>query len=247
MNKRGVIMKIALIGYGKMGKLLSSLCLQNGHEIVSIIDKNQPEYDINIDKENLKGAQVALEFTQPDGVIDRIAALAKCGVNIVIGTSGWFDKIDQVQEIAQRNGVGIIFGANFSIGMNLYFQTLDYLSKMMAQIPDYDLYAFEEHHNEKKDRPSGTAKYITSIIKKNQKDISDSFEFESIRAGRKPGTHLVGYDGEFDFLELKHLARERSAFVSGAVKSIDWIYDKKGFYNFSEYFKEIFGIEEYKN
>jgi len=184
-------MKIALIGYGKMGKLLNNLCLQNGHEIVSIIDRNQTKYDLKITKKNLNGAQVALEFTQPEGVIDRIEALAKCGVNIVIGTSGWFDNFEKVHQISELYGVGIIFGANFSIGMNIYFQTLDFLSKMMAQIPDYDLYAFEEHHNEKKDRPSGTAKYITSILMKNQKNIQSEFEFESIRAGRKPGTHLV--------------------------------------------------------
>jgi len=237
-------MKIALIGYGKMGKLLNTLCVQNGHEVVSIIDKNRADYNKNIDKSSLNGAEVALEFTQPEGVVERVEALAKCGVNIVIGTSGWYDKIDQVERLAHENKVGIIYGANFSIGMNLYFQTIDYLSRMMAQIPNYDLYAYEEHHNEKKDRPSGTAKYITSIIKRNQKEVKTDFEFESIRAGKKPGTHLVGYDGDYDFIELKHLARERSAFVSGAVKSAEWILGKKGFFNFSDYFKNIFGIEE---
>lgn len=244
MKKRGVIMKIALIGYGKMGKLLHSLCLKSGFEVVSIIDKSQKEYDKNIDKKNLNGAEVALEFTQPEGVLERVEALAKCGVNIVIGTSGWYDRLAEVEKIAAENKVGIIYSANFSIGMNLFFQTIDYLSKMMAQIPDYDLYALEEHHNMKKDKPSGTAKYITSMIKKNQSNVATDFEFEAIRAGKKPGTHLVGYDGEFDFIELKHLARERSAFVSGAVKSAQWLEGKRGFYNFSNYFKEIFEIAE---
>lgn len=237
-------MKIALIGYGKMGKLLHSLCLANGHEVVSIIDNNSSEYRVNIDKDSLNGAEVALEFTQPDGLLLRVEALAKCGVNIVIGTSGWYDKLEQVKQMALDNEVGIIYGSNFSIGMNIFFQAVDYISKMMAQIPNYELYAYEEHHSEKKDRPSGTAKYITSIIKNNQTNVKKDFEFESIRAGKKPGTHLVGYDGEFDFIELKHLARERSAFVSGAVKSTQWIQGKKGFYNFSDYFKEIFGIDE---
>ena len=244
MNKRGIIMKIALIGYGKMGKLLHSLCLKNGHEIVSIIDENSSEYDSTINKSRLNGAEVALEFTQPKGVLERVQALANCGVNIVIGTSGWYDKIEEVEEIANSSKVGIIYSANFSIGMNLFFQVIDYLSKMMAQIPNYDLYAFEEHHNEKKDRPSGTAKYISSLIKKNQSQVTSNFEFESIRAGKKPGTHLVGYDSDYDFIELKHLARERSAFVSGAVKSAEWIVGKSGFYNFSDYFKEIFQINE---
>ncbi len=237
-------MKIALIGYGKMGKLVHSLCQKSGYEVVSIIDSNNSEYEKNIDKINLNGAEVALEFTQPEGVLERVEALAKCGLSVVIGTSGWYDKIEQVKKIAEDNRVGIIYGANFSIGMNLFFQAINYLSKMMAQIPNYDLYAMEEHHNEKKDRPSGTAKYITSLIKDNQSNISADFEFESIRAGKKPGTHLVGYDGEFDFIELKHLARERSAFVSGAVKSAEWITGKTGFFNFSDYFKEIFEINE---
>lgn len=237
-------MRIALIGYGKMGKLLHSLCSQKGYEVVSIIDKSIAEYNKNIDKENLNGAEVALEFTQPDGVLDRITALAKSGVNIVIGTSGWYQRLDEVEKIAKDNKVGIMYGANFSVGMNLFFQAIDHLSKMMAQIPDYDLYAYEEHHNMKKDRPSGTAKYITSLLKNNHTGVKTDFEFESIRAGKKPGTHLVGFDGEFDFIELKHLARERSAFVSGAVKSAQWLEGKKGFYNFSDYFKEIFEINE---
>ncbi len=237
-------MKIALIGYGKMGKMLENLCFQKGYEIVSIIDSSQDKYKHEIDRDSLNGAELALEFTQPQGLVDRVQALAKCGMNIVIGTSGWYDSIERVQEIAIEYQVGIIYSANFSIGMNIFFQTVDYLSKMMAKIPDYDLYAWEEHHNEKKDRPSGTAKYITSILKDNHSDLRADFDFESIRAGRKPGTHLVGYDGAFDFIELKHLARERAAFVSGAVKSIDWIAGKRGFYNFSDYFKEIFGIDE---
>ena len=244
MNKRGIKMRIALIGYGKMGKLLHTLCSQRGFEVVSIIDKSNITYNKNIDKESLNGAEVALEFTQPEGVIKRVRALAQYGVNIVIGTSGWYEKIEEVENLAIDNKIGIIYGANFSIGMNLFFQAIDYLSKMMAQIPDYDLYAYEEHHNMKKDRPSGTAKYITSLLKKNQSNISPNFEFESIRAGKKPGTHLVGYDGEFDFIELKHLARERSAFVSGALKSAQWLDGKRGFYNYSDYFKEIFGIDE---
>lgn len=244
MNKRGINMKIALIGYGKMGQMLHSLCEKNGHEIVSIFDTSNPKYNKQISRDNLNGAEVALEFTQPDGVVDRIDVLAKSGVNIVLGTSGWYDQIDLVKDMAKKYRVGIIYGANFSVGMNIYFQTISYLAKMMDKIPDYDIYAYEEHHNEKKDRPSGTAKYITSLIKHNYSAMRPGFEFESIRAGRKPGTHLIGFDGDYDFIEFKHLARERSAFVSGAVKSINWIANRSGFYNFSDYFKEIFGLDD---
>ncbi len=244
MNKRGIIMKIAIIGYGKMGKLLHSLCEKSGHELACIIDPKQAEYNKEICLENLNGAELALEFTQPQALVSRVEALAKCGVNIVIGTSGWYEQLEQVAAIAEKYNVGIIYGANFSIGMNIYFQTISYLAKMMDKIPDYDIYAYEEHHNEKKDKPSGTAKYITSLIRKEYSDLRDDFDFEAIRAGRKPGTHLVGFDGDYDFIELKHLARDRAAFVSGAVKSLAWINGKKGFYNFSDYFREIFALDE---
>lgn len=237
-------MKIALIGYGKMGKLLHNLCESKGHQVVSIIDSQTAEYDKNITESSLNGAEVALEFTQPEGLIERIEALAKCKINIVIGTSGWYDRITEVDSIASRYDIGIIYGANFSIGMNVYFQAISYFAKVMEKISGYDLYAYEEHHNTKIDRPSGTAKYISKLLKDNNSKIGRDFEFESIRAGRKPGTHLVGFDGDFDFIEFKHLARERSAFVSGAVKSIDWISGKRGLYNFSDYFREIFEINE---
>lgn len=236
-------MKIALIGYGKMGKLLHSLCLENGYEVVSIIDSDSDKYPKNIDKESLNGAEVALEFTQPEGVVERISQLAKCGVNVIVGTSGWYDRLAEVEAIAKENKVGIMYSANFSIGMNIFFQAVDYMSKLMASMEKYDLYAYEEHHNMKKDKPSGTANYITSMIKKNDDSIASEFKFEAIRAGKKPGTHVIGYDGDYDFIELKHLARDRSAFVSGAVKSAQWINGKTGFYNFSNYFKEIFGID----
>ena len=236
-------MKIALIGYGKMGKLLHSLCLENGYEVVSIIDSDSDKYPKNIDKESLNGAEVALEFTQPEGVVERISQLAKCGVNVIVGTSGWYDRLAEVEAIALENKVGIMYSANFSIGMNVFFQAVDYMSKLMASMEKYDLYAYEEHHNMKKDKPSGTANYITSMIKKNDDSIAPEFKFEAIRAGKKPGTHVIGYDGDYDFIELKHLARDRSAFVSGAVKSAQWINGKTGFYNFSNYFKEIFGID----
>jgi len=237
-------MKIALIGYGKMGKLLHSLCLENGYEIVSIIDHESDKYHNKIDKKSLNGADVALEFTQPDGVVERIKLLAECGVNIIIGTSGWYDRLAEVEAIATENKVGIMYGANFSIGMNIFFQIVDYMSKLMASIDKYDLYAYEEHHNMKKDKPSGTANYVTTMIKENDQRVAADFSFEAIRAGKKPGTHLVGYDGDYDFIELKHLARDRRAFVSGAVMSAHWIKGKTGFYNFSNHFKEIFGINE---
>ncbi len=244
MNKRGINMKIALIGYGKMGQMLHSLCEKKGHEIVSIIDDSMSKYNKQISRDSLNGAEIALEFTQPEGVVRRIESLAKCGVNIIIGTSGWYDDIEKVKVIANKYHVGIIFGANFSVGMNIYFQMVAYLAKMMNKIPEYDLYAFEEHHKEKKDKPSGTAKYITGLVKSNYSEMRPGFEFEAIRAGKKPGTHVLGFDGNFDFIEMKHLARDRAAFVSGAVKSIDWIACKQGFYNFSDYFREIFALDE---
>lgn len=239
------MIKIALIGYGKMGRLLKGLAIANNLEIVAIIDPSIPLYNREINSINLNGAEVALEFTQPDNVIDRITKLAECGVDIVIGTSGWYDNLEEVSQIADKNKVGIIYGANFSIGMNIFFEMMEKFSEVMSKIPEYDLYACEEHHNKKRDRPSGTAKYITSIIEKNMPSVKeqDTFQFESIRAGSKPGTHLVGFDSEYDFIELKHLARDRKAFLSGAIKSVDWIKGRVGFYNFSTVFKEIFKID----
>ncbi len=233
-------MKIAIIGYGKMGKLLHQLCLDSNHEVVSIIDNNIEKYKSDICIESLNNADVALEFTEPTGILERLEKIAKSGTNIVVGTSGWYDEIDRVKELAEVHQVGIIYGANFSIGMNIFFQMAEYLAKLTKNIREFDYYGYEEHHNMKKDKPSGTAKYISKTIKELNKNIREDFEFEAVRAGKKPGTHVLGIDGTHEFLEIKHLARERSAFVGGVVKSAEWINSKKGFYNFSDYFSEIF-------
>lgn len=243
------MIKIAIIGYGQMGKLIEKLAPENGCEVVSIID---PLLDTRISYKSLSNADVCLEFTNPQTAVENIKKIAEFGKNIVTGTTGWFDKLDEVKKLVKEKNIGFVYGANFSLGMNLFFKIVDSTSELMGKIKEYDLYGMEMHHNRKKDSPSGTAKILSNIVLKNTENkdtvqfdrlnrkIKDNeFHFASLRAGSIPGSHIIGFDSNADTIELVHSARNRDGLALGAIKAAKWIADKKGFYNFSEVFTEI--------
>ena len=245
------MLKIALIGYGQMGKLIEQLAQNNSCEIVAIID---PLLGNEITAETVADADVCIEFSTPDAAFSNITKLTELGKNVVTGTTGWFDELDKIKLMVEKKGTGFIYGSNFSVGMNLFFSIIESTAKLMNRVGDYDLYGLEMHHKKKKDSPSGTAKVLSEIILRNidrktlaqyekldRKIEKNEFHFTSIRSGNIPGMHSISFDSENDMIELKHTARNRNGLALGAIKAAKWINNKTGFYNFTDNLNEIIG------
>ena len=232
-------MNIAIIGYGKMGHIIEKVALDKGLNVKAKIDpfaEDATHKEIN--EESLKDIDVCIEFTAPDiavGNIKKIAALKK---NIVVGTTAWYDQLEEVKKAVEDNGIGLIYSPNFSIGVNVFFRLVKDISKMMDNIEDYSVSMTEAHHVHKKDAPSGTAKKIAEIIKENIKRAAD-IDIKSIREGEIPGTHTVDFESNADIIKLEHEAKNREGFALGAVIAAEWIKDKKGVYSIEDMMKEI--------
>ncbi len=246
------MLKVALIGYGQMGKLIKELSVDQNLDIVSIIDPDKDVDYLGITEESIYRADVCIDFTQPDVALSNIKKYCQLKKNAVIGTTGWFDSIRDVKEWVNDSGIGLIYASNFSLGINVFFAIVENAVRIFNNIPEYDMYGLEFHHRHKKDSPSGTAKVLAQIIKDNikRKDRityerisrqidSNELHFASVRCGEIPGTHQIGFDSLADTIELTHRARNRTGFALGAIKSAKWIKDKKGLYNFREVFLDI--------
>jgi 4-hydroxy-tetrahydrodipicolinate reductase len=244
--------KIALIGYGKMGQLIEKIAKQNNHEIVSIIDPYCETAEKEINQESLKDAEVCIDFTHPDVIMGNIKKIASLNKNMVIGTTGWYDKMDEVKKIVIDNNVGLIWSGNFSIGVNALFRIIDHSAKIFNNLEQYDIMAFEIHHNQKADSPSGTANMIGDILLNNisrknkivteridKKISSDEIHLASIRGGNIPGTHSVLFDSFQDTIEIKHTARNREGFAYGSVLAAEYIAEKKGLFNINDLMDNI--------
>ncbi|KKR02207.1 MAG: Dihydrodipicolinate reductase [Candidatus Nomurabacteria bacterium GW2011_GWF2_40_31] len=219
--------KIALIGFGKMGKEVNALCEDSrDFEVVSVSYKNIND---KLDVEGIKKADVAIDFTSPDVVIKNIEQVGKLGVNMVIGTTGWYDKMDTVKKLVSKNKIGLVYSPNFSVGVNIFFKIMDFASSLFAKFPDYDVYGLEVHHKAKLDSPSGTALKIASKV--------NGLNFTSIRAGRNPGFHEVVFDSVADGITFSHQAYSRMGFAKGALLATKFISNKKGMYPFEHLFK----------
>ena len=216
--------KIALIGYGKMGQEIDTLCRASENlEVVSISFKNiNDKLDIN----GIKKADIAIDFTSKDIVVKNIEAVAKLGKNLVIGTTGWYDQLDAVKKIVEKYDIGLLYSPNFSIGANIFLKMIDFSAKLFSKFSDYDVYGLEIHHKAKLDSPSGTALKIASKIK--------GLNFTSIRAGRNPGFHEVVFDSQADGITLSHQAYNRVGFAKGALLAAEFIKNKKGMHSFEE-------------
>lgn len=216
--------KIALIGFGKMGQEVNMLCNNSrDFEVVSISFKNKNE---KLDLAGIKKADIAIDFTSSEAVIRNIKNIAKLHKNIVVGTTGWYDKIDTAQKIVSKYKTGLIYSPNFSVGVNIFFKIIDFSSKLFAQFPEYDAYGLEVHHKAKKDSPSGTALKIAGKV--------NGLNFTSIRAGRNPGFHEIVFDSQADGITLSHQAYNRTGFAKGALVAAAFIKNKKGVYLFED-------------
>ena len=246
-------MNIAIIGYGKMGHEIERIAKSKGINVVSIIDPadNNANYR-EIDEKSMHNADVCIDFTNPNAVIGNIQKISKFKKNIVIGTTGWYDKLNEAKDIVKKGNVGLIYASNFSIGVNVFFNIIENAAKIINKIEEYDIYGYELHHNKKIDSPSGTARTIGEILIKNikrknkllfekidRKIEPNELHIASVRAGSIPGTHVVGFDSSADTIELKHVARNREGFALGAIMAAQWIQNKKGFYDIDDLLGEI--------
>jgi 4-hydroxy-tetrahydrodipicolinate reductase len=216
-------MKIAIVGYGKMGRLIEELAPASGVEIGGRFDIGQPLMPGDF--------RVAVDFTMPEAIVDNVRRAAELGVNVVIGTTGWYDHLPTVRDIVESSGIGVVYGANFSIGVNLFFRIVKQAAELAAAHPEYDPYIWEMHHRHKKDAPSGTAVVLQRLLREAYgRDIAAA----SVRAGEIPGTHEVGFDSEADTITLTHTARGRKGFALGALLAAKWIESRKGLHEFQE-------------
>jgi 4-hydroxy-tetrahydrodipicolinate reductase len=233
--------KIALLGYGKMGRLVESIALREGMEVGPKLDVNDNSGGGGISAASMDGVDVAIEFSQPDAVLANIAAAARAGINIVVGTTGWMDQRNKVEQLVLDSGIGLVYGSNFSLGMNLFFEIVAQSARLIGMLPQYDAFLSEEHHKAKKDAPSGTALSLLDLMRPHLNN--PNLNIACIRAGSIPGTHVIGFDSEADTILLEHRARSRQGFAEGAVLAARWIAGRKGFYDFRQVFREIVGIQ----
>jgi len=231
-------MKIALIGYGKMGQAIEQIAVAKGHEIV---------LKINIDNtadftpEAIKMADLAIEFTGPETAFENIIKCIENGVPVVSGSTGWLDRLSEVEAAVKEKDGAFLYSSNYSIGVNLFFEVNKYLARLMEDYPSYDVSMEEIHHTQKKDAPSGTAISLAGQIlenldrKKNWVNQSASNPEElsiiSKRIDPAPGTHVVTYSSDIDDIEIKHTAHNRKGFASGAVLAAEFLSDRKGIYS----------------
>lgn len=237
-------MKIALVGYGKMGKTIEKIALERGHEIVSIIDVNNAD-DFN--SEAFKSADVAIEFTIPSMAFTNYMKCFEAGVPVVSGTTGWLDRIGEIQEKCEKEGKTFFYASNFSIGVNIFFALNKYLAKIMNNFPGYNVSMEETHHIHKLDAPSGTAITLAEGILENvdRKERwvletagqSTDLSIRSIREGEVPGIHEVTYESEVDYISIKHDAKSRAGFALGAVVAAEFTAGKKGFLGMKDMFQ----------
>jgi len=232
--------KIALLGYGKMGRLVEEIAIREGLEIGAKLDIADNSKGSGITTDSMANVDVALDFSQPDAVLHNVEAASKLGVNLVVGTTGWADSRSQVERIVLESGIGLVHASNFSVGMNLFFEVVSHAARVIGKVPQYDPYLAEEHHKAKKDAPSGTALNLLELLRPYLNGPPPAVAV--IRAGSIPGNHTVGFDSEADTIVLEHRARNRQGFAEGAVLAARWVAGKKGFFDFRDVFREILGL-----
>jgi 4-hydroxy-tetrahydrodipicolinate reductase len=231
-------MKIALLGYGKMGQEIEKLALKRGHEIVLILDSLE---DWENDEIQLSEADVAIDFSTPVSIIENIYHCFDANIPMVVGTTGWLDDLEKVQQDCMTRNQCLFFAPNFSIGVNLFFDLNRYLAVMMSKWEDYTVSIEETHHIHKQDAPSGTAivlaNDIISCTERKEKWVHDIVEnpeelgIKSYRTNNVPGTHVVRYESEEDCIEITHTAKNRRGFAIGALMAAEWIIGKTGFFD----------------
>jgi 4-hydroxy-tetrahydrodipicolinate reductase len=238
-------MNIALIGYGKMGKTLERAAREGGHTITVVVDPQAAEpasltggriYQSIDEAENLAAVDAAFEFTRPDTAVGNIRALAQRKIPAVIGTTGWYDRLDEVKAAVEAAGSSLLWASNFSLGVNLFYRIAWYAARLADPFPEYDVAGYEAHHNKKADSPSGTAKTLVAgvlerVTRKrkpvwdtlNRPPAPEELHYPSLRLGAVPGIHTLIFDSPADTIEISHTARGREGFAAGALLAAQWL------------------------
>ena len=236
-------MKIALIGYGKMGREIEKIALNRKHEVVSIIDISNPE---DFDSPQFLSVEAAIEFSQPQSAFDNYKKCFERNIPVVAGTTGWLSRLDEVKKICETGNKTFFYASNFSIGVNIFFAVNRYLAKIMNNFPAYDVSMEEIHHIHKLDSPSGTAISLAEGIlenvdrktqwKEDTDGLSTDLLIHSKREGEVPGIHEIFYESEADIISIKHEAKNRKGLALGAVLAAEFIKGKKGFFTMKDMF-----------
>ncbi|HUQ95964.1 MAG TPA: dihydrodipicolinate reductase C-terminal domain-containing protein [Bryobacteraceae bacterium] len=226
--------KLALVGYGKMGRMLDQLSPEFGLETVLRLDEFNNADGAGMTPEAFRDVEVAIEFSTPHSVIGNIEKLAKLGVATVVGTTGWVEQADHIAQVVAAGNIGLVWSPNFSVGVNVFTRLVSEAAKLLANEPSYGAWAWEIHHITKKDAPSGTLVQLVKRMK--EAGYERPIDVSSNRAGAHPGTHEIGFDSAADTITLRHAARGREGFARGALKAAQWLVEtkRKGFIEFTD-------------
>ena len=225
-------MKIAIVGYGKMGRMIDRLATERGIDVVLKLDEHNNSNFEGITPKNFHGVDVAIDFSTPSTVIDNIERIAPLSVDLVVGTTGWHERMDYVRSLVDLHKIGLVWSPNYSVGVNAFFRIVSEASKLLSTEPEYEAWAWEIHHSAKKDAPSGTL--LKLIDEMRTAGFVRNVDTASNRAGAIPGIHEIGFDSAADTITLRHTARSREGFALGAIKAAEWVSGKKGFYEFGD-------------
>jgi 4-hydroxy-tetrahydrodipicolinate reductase len=225
---------LAIVGAGKMGRLVEQLAPEYDFEVRATFSRaNIGE----LSRESLRGATVAIEFSTPAAAVENIGRLASLGVNTVCGTTGWYEELPKIRQAVAQAQTALVFGANFSVGVNLFMEAVAHAAGLFAQHPEYEAWGWEIHHSAKKDAPSGTLKRLAAEMR--EAGFSGPLTLSSNRAGAHIGTHEIGFDSPADTITLRHTARSRDGYARGALQAARWIAGKRGVYEFREILKDL--------
>ncbi|MBL6449499.1 4-hydroxy-tetrahydrodipicolinate reductase [Fulvivirga sp. 29W222] len=237
-------MNILLLGYGKMGRAIEAIATERGHNIAGKINENNLD---DIKKFSSTNADVAIEFSQPDAAFDNIKYCLENGIPVLSGTTGWLDKLQDIESLCQQANGTFFYASNYSIGVNLFFKLNEQLAELMKNFGEYNVDIEEIHHTEKKDSPSGTAITLAEGILKHASSkkqwinkpygSKEDLVINSIREDKVPGTHTIKYGSAVDDIEIKHTAHSREGFAKGAVMVAEWLKDKKGVLSMNDFLK----------
>jgi 4-hydroxy-tetrahydrodipicolinate reductase len=225
-------MRIALIGYGKMGQALEALAFERGHEVCTVVRSTENPEGTALDGERLGQAEVALEFTRPEAAPANLIRLARIGLPVVCGTTGWFDRLPAIEPEVAAHGSALLYSPNFSVGVQLFLKAARDLAARFRGRSEYEGYLVEQHHAGKLDAPSGTA--LALQLELGRVDGDREFPISSIRVGSSPGSHALSYDSPFELIRLEHIARGRQAFAAGALLAAEWLLGKTGLFTFQD-------------
>jgi|SRR5579864_3692159 len=229
--------RLAIIGYGAMGRLVEQLAPQHGFEVALRYSGADRRAGVPLDAERLRGIEAAIDFSVAGAVPENVERLAPLGIAMVVGATGWADQLLRVRETVAAHHAGLVHGANFSVGVQVFYRVVAAAAQLLAADPDYDPWLYEIHHRRKRDAPSGTLRELRRVLR--QAGYAQDVDAASNRAGHVPGTHVVGFDSEADTIRLEHQARNRAGFAVGALRAARWMLGRQGIFEWSEVWEDV--------